>query len=332
MTQDSSIWIGFDLGGTKMLAQVLDDGLRPLGKKRRKTKGYEGVNSGLERIVKTIEEALVEGQIEPRRVAGIGIACPGPIHRKKGVLLEAPNLGWKDVALRQYLEKKFNCPVVLANDVDAGVYGETTFGAGRKEGSVLGVFPGTGIGGGFVYEGRILQSRTGTCMELGHIPVMSQGPRCGCGQRGCLEAIASRLAISAAAAAAAYRGQAPNLLEKAGADLTNIRSNILAASIAAGDKEVEMIVRDAARWLGVGVAGCVNLLAPDCIVLGGGLVEALPALYLQEFEKSVRGSVMKAFQNTFSIKIAELGDDATALGAGAWARSEITSAKPMITP
>jgi glucokinase len=156
-------------------------------------------------------------------------------------------------------------------------------------------------------------------MEIGHVPVDPQGSLCGCGQRGCLEAMAGRLAISAAAAAAAYRGEAPNLFAAAGTDLSNIRSGVLAASVEAGDEVVERILRDAARLIGWTCAGVVNLLAPDRLVLGGGLVEALPELFREEVDRSVRARVMPAYRDTFTVVVAKLGDDATAIGAAAWA-------------
>jgi glucokinase len=163
-----------------------------------------------------------------------------------------------------------------------------------------------------------------SCFELGHCRVLPDGPVCGCGQRGCLETVASRLAISSQAASAAYRGEAPNLLEAKGLDLSNIRSKALAASIEAGDVVVEQIVRDAARWLGVGAGILVNLLAPDRIVLGGGLVEAMPELYLDEVRLSARNSSVPGLKDIFDVAVAELGDDSSVTGAAAWARKIIT--------
>ena len=133
------------------------------------------------------------------------------------------------------VEQALGCPVVLLNDVDAGVYAEYCRGSARSSRCTLGVFPGTGIGGGCVYEGQILRGAVSSCMEIGHVQMLPDGPLCGCGQNGCLEALASRLAISAAAAQAAYRGQAPNLRRLAGTKLSNIRSGVLAKAIRAGD-------------------------------------------------------------------------------------------------
>jgi glucokinase len=158
-------------------------------------------------------------------------------------------------------------------------------------------------------------------MEIGHLRVAPEGPLCGCGLRGCLEAVASRLAIAGAAAQAAYRGQAPHLLAACGADVANIRSGMIADAIAAGDAVVEQIVRNAAEAVGVAVAGAVHLLGPDIVVLGGGLVEAMPGLFVSAVGDSARARVMTTFRETFEIVAAQLGDDAAAMGAAAWARA-----------
>jgi glucokinase len=311
-------WIGFDLGGTKMLAIVFDSDFAPVVRKRRKTKGHEGVQSGIARIIETISEAIAEAGLERNNLRGIGLGSAGPLDLDEGIILDAPNLGWKDVRMKSILEKEFGCPAIVLNDVDAGVYGEYRFGAARSSRCALGVFPGTGIGGGCVYDGKIFRGKTNSCMEIGHIQVVPDGPLCGCGLRGCLESVASRLAIAAAAAQAAYRGQAPHLLEIAGTNLDEIRSGALADAISAGDSVVETIVRLAARHIGTAVATAVHLLAPDCIVLGGGLVEAMPELIVGEVTAAAKKKVLPSFAETFIVVPAELGDDSTAMGAAAW--------------
>jgi len=146
-----------------------------------------------------------------------------------------------------------------------------------------------------------------------------KGRLCGCGRRGCLETVASRLAISAEAAEAAYRGQAPHLMEAAGTDLGSIRSGALASAIELGDTTVQAIVRHAAKDLGIAVASVVNLLAPDIVVLGGGLMEAMPSLYLQEVRAAIKRQAMKPFTKLLKVVPAKLGDDAGVLGAAALA-------------
>lgn len=320
-------WIGFDLGGTKMLCAVCDAKFEPLARKRRKTKGNEGAKSGLDRITETIRQVLEESGVGKHQLAGIGVGCPGAIDLDKGIILESANLGWKNVKLKEILETEFGCPAVIVNDVDAGVYGEYKFGAGKSSRAVLGVFPGTGIGGGFVYDGKIFRGKQFSCLEIGHMRVMPQGRLCGCGRFGCLETEASRLAIAAEAAKAAYRGEAPELLKLAGTDLADIRSGQLAEAIKAGDAAVERIVIRAAGFLGWMIGDVANLLAPDVVVLGGGLVEAMPELIVREVEKAAAERVMPSFAKGMKIVAAKLGDDAGFRGAAAWAKTALEDSK-----
>lgn len=316
-------WIGYDLGGTKMLCSIYDEAFELIAQKRRKTKGQGGVGSGLERIVETIQSTLDKADLKPEQISGLGIGCPGPLDLDAGVMMEAPNLGWKNAKVRETLEKAFPFPAVVLNDVDAGVFGEYRFGAGKSAHCLFGMFPGTGIGGGCVYEGRILRGRRMSCMEVGHVRVMPDGPLSGGGHKGTLEALGSRLAIAGAAAQAALRGQAPYLLKEAGADLAEIRSGALADSIKAGDKVIEKIIKNACEHIGTAIGGIVHLLAPDVVVLGGGLVEAMPELILDSVEKAARDFVLPSYKDAFTIVTAKLGDDAAVIGAAAWAKETV---------
>ena len=324
--QDRKVWIGFDLGGTKMLAAVYDDDFSILGKKRRRTreKGTRGVP--VNRIIESIQMALHDADIDAKSVGAIGAACPGPVDMDRGIILEAPNLGWKKLPLREQLADVFQCPVVVCNDVDAGVYGEYSHGAAQGQRCVLGVFPGTGVGGGCVYEGKIFRGSTTSCMEVGFLQMATEGPAAGLGPVGTLEALGSRLAISGEAVQAVYRGKAPALAEEAGSDLAQVRSGVLARAIAAGDVEIEKIVRRAAQQIGRGVGSLVNVLAPDVVVIGGGLVEAMPDLYLEETTAGAKRNALPSLRDLCEIRIAKLGDYATAIGAAAWSKQCVTSA------
>src|SRR4029079_14528693 len=221
--RNSRPWVGFDLGGTKMLAAAFSPEFRLLGRKRRKTKGAEGPKAGLERIVETIRDALDESKLADQKLAGIGVGCPGNIDLEKGIVIDSANLSWKKFQLREALEKEFKCPAVVLNDVDAGVYGEYRFGAGKSARCLVGVFPGTGIGGGCVDEGKVLRGKNVSCFEIGHVQINPSGLLCGCGRVGCLETEASRLAIAAASAIAAHRGEAPHPLAAAGTGGAKVR-------------------------------------------------------------------------------------------------------------
>lgn len=323
------VTVGFDLGGTKMLAVVFDEKMKPIGRRRRKTRGGNDKESvRLERVSETIEQALEDAGVQVDQVNGIGAGVPGPLDLDKGIILEAPNLGWKDVNLRRFLSEKFGCPAVICNDVDAGVFGEYTSGAAKGERCVLGVFPGTGIGGGCVYEGRIFRGRKASCMEVGFLQMATEGPTAGIGPVGTLEGLASRLAIAAEAAKAVYRGQAPKLRQIAGTDLAAIRSSALARAIEQGDTVIEEIVRRAAEQVGRGIGSLINILAPDVVVLGGGLVEAMPKLYQEGVRTGIRRNVLPSLADVARVKISELGDLASATGAAALVRQFISESPP----
>ena len=320
--KDTSYWAGFDLGGTKMRVTVFDGAWKPVAEAEAKTKGFKGVRSGVQRMAGLLDETwgAVKAKAGRARLSGVGLACPGPVHVRTGLVRELPNVGWQDVPLARLLSRAAGVPVIAINDVDAGTYGEYRFGAGRGGDCVVGIFPGTGVGGGCVWRGQLLTGAAWSALEIGHLPVLPRGPLCGCGQRGCLEAVSSRLAIAQAASVAAFRGDAPHLLADAGTDLQNIRSRAIAKAIEAGDEAVERIVRDAAAWIGLGVAAVVNLLAPDIVVLGGGLVEAMPQIYREEVERLARKRAMRTYRDTFRVALAKLGDRAALAGAAAWAQ------------
>lgn len=318
-------WMGFDLGGTKMLAQVYDEKWNVLAKERKRIHPGTGAKGGVDRIIETIHEALKKVELTPADLCGVGIGCPGPIEMNKGMLLDLPNLGWQEVPLKERLEEALKCPVAVLNDVDAGIYAEYRAGAGQGARCVIGVFAGTGIGGGCIYQGEILRGSNTSCFEIGHMQVMSNGPRCGCGQRGCLESVSSRLAIAAQCARAAYRGDAPHLLEEAGTDIAEIRSGALKNSIDAGDQVVETIIKEAARYIGIAVGSVVNLIAPDIVILGGGLVESMPDLFVGQVAKAANKRVMPAYRNRFKVVPASLKDDAGVLGAALWAEFKLKS-------
>jgi glucokinase len=225
--------------------------------------------------------------------------------------------------VRSFLKKRFRCPVEVVNDVDAGVFGEFKFGAAQGARVVVGIFPGTGVGGGCIYKGRILHGEGITCMEIGHTRISSSIRAGGYDLPGTVEAEGSRLTIAAEAAKAAYRGDAPYLLSKTGTDLSEIRSSAIAEAVANGDNVVRALVEEAAEAIGFAVVNMVHILSPDRIVLGGGLVEAMEDLFVGTVRKTARKSVMDVYKDRFEVVAAKLGDDAAVLGAAAWARQEI---------
>ena len=311
-------WIGFDLGGTKMQCALFDDQLKKIGSKKRRTRQDLGVDGGLERIAETVNKLCTEQQVSISQIAGIGIGCPGPVEWDKGIVRVAVNLGWENVKVGAFMEKKFGCPVAVLNDVDAGVYGEHIAGAGKGSRSTVGIFPGTGIGGGCVYDGQILRGKRLSCMEIGHIKISGSGRTSGSCMPGTLEAEASRLAIAAELAKLAFRGEAPHLYNAVGTDIAAIRSRVIFESIAAGDVAVENVILNACETIAQGIANIVLLICPDCVVLGGGLVEAMPEKFLKHITTIAKNSVFECYRDQFEVRLAKLGDDAGAVGCASW--------------
>lgn len=313
-------WIGFDLGGTKMLACVLDKDYKVLGTGRKSTQGADGAAKGKRKILQTIHEAIAAAGVNPKGLQGIGIGCPGLVNTEKGILINAPNLGWNNIGLTAMLRGEFKRPVAVLNDVDAGTFGEYKMGSGKGSRSLLGVFPGTGLGAGFVYNGQLVMGKRVSCMELGMIYL--PGTHIGGNEFGAviLEDLTSRLALAAEAGVACYRGQAPVLNAKTKGNLSDIRSKALAASFRGGDESTIVLFRNSIRYLGMGVAAVVNLLAPDHITIGGGLVEELPNLYLNLLQEEVKRYSAPGLTTGIKYSLAKLGGTAVACGAVAWLR------------
>jgi glucokinase len=307
--------IGFDLGGTKLQATAVSPSFKPLATTRHKTKITSGGEEVYERIRACIKELLSKAELRGMTLRGLGVGSPGPLNPETGVILDTPNLHWKNFPLGERLSKDFGVPVAIDNDVNMGVYGEYHFGSGKGYRNVIGIFPGTGIGGGLILDGKLFRGTTGNAGELGHIIVKMDGPRCGCGRRGCLEALASRVAIAREAAALALRGHAPYLLKTCGTDLARIRSGSLADAIKAGDKQVEEVVRTAARYIGVVMGSLVNIFSPDAFVLGGGLVQKMGKLYIEETTKAMREHSFPFLASAVKVHAAALADNAVVMGA-----------------
>ncbi|HPU98604.1 MAG TPA: ROK family protein [Candidatus Hydrogenedentes bacterium] len=307
--------LGLDIGGTKMLAAVFDHEFRVVAqaKKKSKTGGESDVNASAEqRVIGVITEAIQAAGAPP--VRGIGVGSPGPLDPATGIIIDTPNLGWKNFPLAERLREKFGVPVLVDNDVNVGTYGEWRFGKVSDCRHVVGIFPGTGIGGGIIVDGKMLHGFSGAAGEVGHMTVEPGGPFCGCGKRGCLEAVASRIAIAKEVAALAAREDAPYIKQKCGTDLSAIRSGVIAKAIQNGEKMVESVVRKAAYYIGIAAGNLINILSPEAVVIGGGLVEAMPDLYLEEVKRGIADHAMPFLRKGVRVQVAALGDLAVAMG------------------
>ena len=314
-------WIGFDLGGTKMMACVLDEHYNVLGVARKSTNGAQGATKGIKRIIATVHEAMESAKVEPAKIKGFGMGCPGTVDTEKGILITAPNLGWHRTPLGRVLENAFHCPVAILNDVDAGTYGEYHLGAGKGSRSLLGVFPGTGLGAGFIYDGRLMHGRNVSAMELGNLWLPGTHLNSPLPGAVMLEDLTSRLGIAAAASIECYRGKSPKLEAKTDASIREMKSKALSASVKDGEATTQ-IFDNSMHYLGMGIAIVVNLMAPDHITLGGGLVEELPAFYLKTLREQVARYAIPEIYKGMKFSLAKLGGNAVAMGSTAWLRNK----------
>jgi glucokinase len=317
---DKNWVIGFDMGGTKMLATVLDEEYQERGRAKVRTPVGGADKETLKAVADLIGEALSDAKADTGDVVAIGIAVPGPIDRAAGRVIRMPNIGMVDYPLRDKLESKVEIPVVLENDVNAGTYGEYVSGAAKGMGNVIGIFPGTGVGGGIIINGSLYRGRTGSAGEFGHMIVDAGGRRCGCGKHGCLEALSSKTAIAKELVHLALNGQAPTVLDKAGTDIAKIKSSVIKKAMDAGEAAVIEVVDRAAWYLGVGLGSLVDIFDPDVVVVGGGLVEKLGESYLEPIRKSMKEHSM--INSDVELVAAALGDDSVIVGSAALARRE----------
>ncbi len=305
--------VGLDIGGTKMMACVIDHNFKVVGRCRKKSKSEKKQDEKPEvRIEAIVREAIENSGNKPIR--GIGVGSPGPLDPNDGVIIDTPNLGWKRFPLADVLRKAFDVPVLVDNDVNVGTYGEYAFGKVKDCKHVVGLFPGTGIGGAIIIDGKLFHGYSGSTAEVGHMTLEIDGPYCGCGKRGCLEALASRIAIASQIAALAARGDAPYIYKNCGTDLGKMRSGAIAKAIEAGDKMVEGVVRKAAYYTGVAAGNMINIISPEAVVLGGGLIESMERLYMEEIDRALKEHAMPFLRKGVKVVAAKLGDDACVMG------------------
>lgn len=314
--------VGVDLGGSKMLATVYRGG-QALGSSKRPTRPTAGAGGLAADLAGTVEAALAAAKVERSAPAAIGVGAPGPIDARSGTLVAPPNLGVSDFPIRACLQDAFGVPIMVENDVSAGTYGEHRYGAARGRRHVIGVFPGTGIGGGLVLDGRLYRGARGNAGEIGHMIMQLDGPMCGCGQYGCLEAVASRSAIARDLIAQAAIGRVPSVAAKAGTDVRSVRSKAIARVLTAGEPAGIALLERAAERLGIGIANCVNLLNPEMVVIGGGLVEKLGDWLLERAAASMRRHALPALAEGVEVVAATLGDEAVVRGAAALAQESL---------
>lgn len=300
-------YIGLDIGGSKILGILYDEKENVVLKIKKKSKAHEGKEMVLEQIDKVLKGLLSHNNYE---VKAIGAGVPGLVD-EQGVVLFSPNLSFRQFDLKGYLTSKYDLPTYVGNDVNVAMYGEYMKLARPGVKNVVGIFVGTGVGGALILGGELYTGQ-GAAGEIGHMVIQNDGARCGCGNYGCLEAYASKTAITGYIKSHMGRG-AESELEML--DEAILKSSLLKASYEKGDALVVEAVMRAARALGVGIGSLINLLHPDQIILGGGVMEALGDAMLPEIRISAKINTMPGLLETVRIDQSVLKDEAGTYGA-----------------
>ena len=278
--------VGVDLGGTNIVTGALSaDGSRTFGVRSAPTDVSVGAEGVVDRIVAEIEgtiaDTMRDAGVSRDAFAGVGIGAPGPLDRDQGLVIVAPNLGWKNFPLRQRISDRTGLPATLDNDANCATVGEWWQGAARGGRHVVGLTIGTGIGGGLIVDGKLFHGASDVAGEIGHTTIELNGRHCKCGNYGCLEAYASGPAIATRAREVLVREGTESLIpQMVDGDLECITAATVYDAARQGDAVANEIVRDTGRYLGAGVANLLNIFNPDVVVVAGGVTAAGERLFV----------------------------------------------------
>ncbi len=323
--------LGIDLGGTKILAAVVDEAGKVVASAKKTTQAQQGPQVVMKRLIKAMDDAVDRAGLAKEDIAAIGIGVPGIIDGPRGVIIRITNIpGMENVEIARMLREWRPVPVVLSNDVRVAATGELRMGAGRGLRSMVTIFVGTGIGGGLILDGKIYEGTRGSAGEVGHMVTMADGPYApGGGIRGGIEAIASRTAIERdlrAGIAAGRKTILPELLAEKNGALT---SSVLSAAVEADDALTVEVLRRAAHYLGLHAASLINVLDPQALIYGGGVIEGLGHWMIDKIATTAREhAINRTGIDKVRIVEAALGEHAGVVGAALMAADLLLAAAP----
>jgi glucokinase len=315
--------IGVDLGGTKILAAVVDENGAVIGSSKKRTQSEEGPEAVLRRIIRTMQEAVAASGVSLTDITAIGMGAPGVIDTEHAIVVSATNMpGWKNIDVGKATRQWLNVPICISNDVRVATFGEQLAGIGKGVKNFIAVFVGTGIGGGIVVDGKIYVGGRGSAGEIGHMIVLADGPfAVGGSVRGSIEAVASRAAIERDLRVAMSAGREsilPTLVPDINAKFT---SSILARAVERGDALTIQVLQRAAHYLGLHAASLINAFDPELLIYGGGVVEALGEWILSPIRSvALQYSLNKVNLDKVRIVESRLGATAGIVGAALMAR------------
>lgn len=306
--------ISVDMGGTKILASVINSEKGIIARLKKPTNIEAGTKSYVKDIAELINKLVKNKNLKPENIVAVCLGVPGSVNPYTGVIGLAPNLGLKNFNMKAKLEEAIPYPVLIENDVNLGALGIKYFGVGKKSKNLLAVFLGTGIGGGIVIDGKLYRGNNFAAGEIGHMLVKKNGPKCGCGKKGCFEAVASRTAIVNHIISDVKKGKKKSVLSNLIKTNQRIKSGALREAVIEGDKVVVKRITEACEIIGDVLSSITNLLNFDMIVLGGGLVEALEDFMLPIIKKEFQNHVLVDSAKDLKIVASTLGDDAAIFG------------------
>lgn len=315
-------YLAVDVGGTKVLAALVNESGVIVDRERCKTPRGGGPERVVAAIETAIDQVLAATSTSPASLTAIGIAIPGVVDPDEGRIVVTPNLTLTGVAIGPLLNRRYRVPVAVGNDGNVGALGERWVGSGRNAGSVLSICVGTGIGSGFVQGGKLWRGAREAAGEIGHIVMEIGGPKCGCGNRGCFEALASRTAIERDLRQAIAAGRTTILTELAEGDLDMIPSGMIHRALEADDPLVTQVMRRATEVIGYACLTVRHLLDPEVIVLGGGVIEACGDFMMPIIENIIGNDRLPGAREGGQVLVSALADDAVVLGAVALARQQ----------
>ena len=307
--------VGIDIGGTKLATVVADKDGKILQKVRKPTESEKGPRHAVQLLLAMVDEVIHLAELRREDISGIGVSCGGPLDTKTGIIYSPPNLpGWDALPLKELIESEFHIPTVVENDANASALAEARFGGGRGYNYVLYMTMSTGIGGGIVANGEIYHGANDSAGEVGHQILLPDGPLCGCGQHGCLEALCSGPSIARRAQEAIPDQPQTKIITLANGKIDSVRSEHVLQAARDGDALGMAIVEETAYYMGWGIANLVNILNPE-IVLLGTIAVAAGDLLLDPIRRTVTEMAMQRPLETVKIMPAELGDSIGDLAA-----------------
>ncbi len=308
-------YIGLDIGGTKIAGALVSASGKVLTRTKTSTPKKVKPKDIYTCITDAIDELVHSGGVKYAYIKGIGVGVPGIVDTRNNHILAAPNIALTGFPLSASLKRKFRMRVVMANDVNAGLLGEAWLGAAKGLSHVIGIFPGTGVGGAVISDGKLLLGAQGAATELGHVIVSIDGPLCHCGNRGCLEALTSRWAIERDIRLAVKAGRKTIIAKLNDGKLDTIKSRVLKEALSKNDAVVKSVITKAATVLGKTAVSLNHTFNPQAIIFGGGVIKACGDFILPIVAKELNADPFFKKFNTCRILPSKLGDDAVLLGA-----------------